>query len=81
MTELELYKFVKENDCEYHWEDYDVILFVNFYLLDEFTKLLGYNMLDEEGIKCNLKQGYVAIWMFSICESFDIVLENIFEKE
>ena len=81
MTELELYKFINDNDIEYHWHEDDVILFVNFYLLNDFTKLLGYNMLDEEGIICHLKESYIAIWMFSICEHFDIVLGNIFKKE
>ena len=81
MTELELYKFVVENNLEYHWHDEDVILFINFYLLDDFTKLLGFSILDEEGIICHLKEGYICIWMFSICENFDIELKNIFKKD
>lgn len=81
MTELELYKFVVNNKLEYHWVDNDVILFINFNILDDFTKLLGYGMFDEDGIACILKDTYICIWMFSICENSDIVLENIFKKD
>ncbi len=81
MTELELYKFINDNEIEYHWHDEDVIIFINFYLLDEFAKLLGYGMFDEEGITCVLKDKYICIWMYSICENSDIELINIFKKD
>ncbi len=79
--ELELYKFVSKNKLEYHWHNDDVVLIVNFYHLEEFNKLLGHEISDEDGITCTFKDGYICFMMNDICEYFGIDINNIFEKE
>jgi len=83
MTELELYKFIEEYSIEWHWlnGDTDVILFVNNCLLPHWNRLLGTHILDDEGIICRMKDGYMCFEMNEICENFGIEMENIFKKD
>lgn len=86
MTELELYKFINDNGIEYHYYNcYDknkkIMMFVNIYDIDEFNKLLGKRIMEEEGINCVMKYGYFCFEMIEICEYFDIVPENVFTKK
>ena len=62
-------------------DDQDVILFVDHRLMEEFGKLLGTSIVDEEGLLCRMKETYCCLEMKHICEYFDIELEEIFEKE
>lgn len=88
MTELELYKFVNDNDIEYHYyKDYinsfmspkeRIIMFVNIRDIEAFNKLLGKNIMEDEGIECNMKSGYFCFEMMEICEYFAIVPKNVF---
>lgn len=80
MTELQLYKFIKEHDIEYHKFGDDIVLFVNYYLLEEFSKLLGTSILDEEGIKCTMKEKYICFDMKYICDYHGIDMENVFDE-
>ena len=85
MKAIDLYKFVHENKCE--WNDCrnnnepEVILFVDFYLLKDFAKLLGNNFLDEGGQDCAMKQYCLCFEMDYICEYFGIELEEIFSTK
>lgn len=81
MKALDLYKFVTNNNIEYHWWDGDVMLFVSNYLIDEWCKLLGEGIFDEEGIKCTMKSGYFCFEMQDICDYHDIDINEIFEAE
>lgn len=83
MKALDLYKFVNENNIEYHWIEggKDVILFVSNQYLQEWNKLLGCHILDEEGIECTMKDGYLCFKMKDICEHFDTELSDIFKNE
>ena len=82
MTELNLYKFITETNCEYHNYDNngtpDIILFVNMHFIERFNKLLGSGILDEGGIECVMKDGYICFRMKDICEYFDIEMKNVF---
>jgi hypothetical protein len=49
--------------------------------MKEFNKLLGANILDEEGIECRMKEGYFCFYMKDILDFFGIELENVFKKE
>lgn len=84
MTELQLYRWIKQTSTEWHWRDnegrQDVIIFISFYDLKEFNDLIGSHITDEEGIECRLKGGYLAVWMQEICDYHDIQMENVFEK-
>jgi len=85
MKILDLYIFCEENNLEYSWLDrdgkQDVLLFVNNYCIDEFNKLLGSSILDEDGIKCVMKYGYFCFWMTDICEYFGIETKDVFRYE
>lgn len=81
MKTLDLYKFVFKNNIEYHWHDGDVILMINNYLLNEWNKLLGVGITDEEGLSCVMKDGYFCFHMKEICEYFDIEMNEVFEEE
>ena len=86
MTELQLYKFITDNNLEWNaYQDYvedieKVLLFVPFWLVDEFSKLLGASIFDDEGLECVMKDGYFCFHMIHICEYFGIEIENVFKK-
>jgi hypothetical protein len=81
MTELQLYKFISDNEIEWHWNEndakQDVILFVNTYHIDDFLELIR-SATDDEGIECRLKDGYLCFWIRDICEYYDVEMENVF---
>ena len=79
MTTLDLYKFITSKQIEYHSDEDDIIIFVNLYDLQEWNDLLGTRILDEDGIECVLKFGYVCFELKHICEYFDIELTEVFE--
>lgn len=78
MKELDLYKFVHENDIEYHWHGEDVIMFVNCGDIKEFNKLISGSIYDDSGIECNMRDGYFCFQMEQICSYFGIELITIF---
>lgn len=85
MTAIELYKFVKENEIEWHWRDnngeLDVILFPSIYHIEEFNKILAPSHFDDGGIKCRMMHGYFCFWMRNICEYYGIKMEDVFEEK
>jgi len=83
VTELELFKFIVEKKIESHYSNdgKEIYSFIDYDDLSDFNKLLGIHILDEEGIKCTMKDGYVAFEMIAICEWFNIEPNNVFEKE
>ena len=55
MTELQLYKYITENNIEWHryennGED-DVLIFPYFYQIEDFRKIISGCVFDEEGIE------------------------------
>ena len=88
MTELDLYKFIKEKECEWRWNEDDGIhltLFVSHWDLREFCDMLGYDAFDDGGLSCEtrlLYDGSVALSPFEVvCEFFGIDAEKVFPKE
>ena len=81
MNTLDLYKFVSKNDIEYNYshDKEEVYLFVNYYLLSEFNQLLGYHITSEDILRCVMKSGYIGFEMSTICEYFEIELNDVFE--
>lgn len=81
MTELDLYKFITNNNIEYDVDDScDVVtIFIPFYLLEEFNELLKPNYYDEGGIDCVLSYGYCNIEINDICDYFEIDINNVFK--
>lgn len=82
MTELELYKFLNEDDGvqQYNWEGDEFLVWIKFWVLEDFTKMIGYNYLSEGGMDCNLQDYCACIDIVDICEYYDIDLENILKK-
>ena len=56
-----------------------VILFINDSDLSAWNELLGSHILDDEGLQCRMKDGYLCFMMKDICEHFDIELSEVFE--
>ena len=86
MTELELYKFLNDNNIEHHWEksvnnEDEFLVWIPFLLLDEFTELIGTNYLSEGGTDVNLQKDCVCLDIVDIAEYHEIELENILKKE
>lgn len=87
MTELDLYKWVKEWEPEWRWDTNsdtkkaDVIIWVSIYSIESFYKLFDYQDFDEGGIEARLVDRSIAIWASDICEPSDIEIEKIFPKE
>lgn len=83
MTGLELYKFISDNKIEWHRLNNngaeDVVILPSFSQMDAFSQILSPCMFDDEGIQCNLKHGYLAIWMRDICEYYGIEMNNVFK--
>ena len=88
MKAVDLYRFIVEHDIEWHYynaddvcgDRKDVVLFINFGDLSDFTNLLSETIFDDGRISCVLKNGYVAIDNLSnICEHYDIELTDVFK--
>lgn len=80
MTELQLYKFVKNNQLEYNHVDGDVILFVDFDSLKEFGELVK-SFVSDGGLDVTLKQDYVGVHMSDLCDYYGVDLLAVFEKD
>lgn len=82
MTELELYKFIKDNEIEIDWRlEKHLYIWIPFYHLEKFTKLLGYDNFFEGGEEVLLQYDCVCVDILDICERFNIEPTNILPKE
>ena len=81
---IEFYKYIKENNVEWHWFDnngvQDVIILPYTFQLEDFMELLSETDFDDEGVKCVLKSGYVAIRLGELFENKGIELSDVFPK-
>jgi uncharacterized lipoprotein YehR (DUF1307 family) len=84
MTELQLYKYINDNNIEYHYEDNngeeDVLIFPRYYEMEELTKMIG-SSLEDGKMKAILRDTYLCVWMKDICEVHGIEMSNVFKKE
>lgn len=85
MTVLDLYKFVTNNELEWHEHKNDegrddVLLFIPHQDIRDIADLLGNGIFDEAGIQCHWKGHYICVWMEPVCEYFGIDLWEVFEK-
>ena len=84
MTELDLYKFLNDEDNgvqQYNWVGEEFLVWISLWYLEDFTKMVGYNYLSDGGLTCNLQSDCACIDIVDICEYYDINLENILKKE
>ena len=80
-----LKQFIKEHEIEYHQAqnddgEEDVILFVRYSALDDWANVLGSYLLDEGGLPCIMKDGYICYWMNSILDSWGIEMPKFLKK-
>lgn len=83
---VKFYKFIKTNSIEWHWfendEGYqDVVILPYIFQLEDFMGLLSETDFDDEGVKCVLKSGYVAIRLGELFENKGIELSDVFPKD
>ena len=87
MKAIEFYKYIHENNIEYHWtynietNERDVLFFPYYWQIEDLSKLLTAVDLDEDGIGCVMKDRYFAFWASDIIEPYDILLTDIFGKD
>ena len=81
MTELRLYRFIKDYSVEYHWHGEEVFMFVNYPDIENLVELLDSSIFDDEGLDCTMKEGYFCYEMVHICEYYGIHPGNIFNKD
>jgi len=88
MTELELYKFINDRECEWYWDyHYDgvhLVLFISSYDLKDFCKMLG-NDIFIDGLPCEqrlLSDGSVGLTPFEdICDYYGIDAKKVFSRK
>lgn len=79
MTELQLYKFIHNNSLEIDWRGKELVVWIPFYHLDEFTKM--FNCSAEEQIMVNLQDGNIAMDIVDLCDWYGIEPQNIYPME
>lgn len=79
MNTVEFKNFIESNGIEYNSTDTDgIILFIPFFHLEEFSKLLGHTYLSDNQLSCVLKEGYIGIKINDFCPYFNIYPEDVF---
>ena len=79
MTELQLYKFIKESGSEVEWRGEELVVWVDLLSVNELTDLIG-DYLHDGGIYVNLQLNRIAFDIVPICEYNEIEPENILKK-
>jgi hypothetical protein len=78
LSELDLYKFCKDKELD--WRGETLIVWVGFWDIGDFAKLIGYGYLSEGGMDACLLDDGIAIELNDLCEHFGIDPENILKK-
>lgn len=81
MTELDLYKFIKNNKIERHEYEWDIIWFISFWLLEEFCSMVWYSTFDEWWYEVRLKDDCIALSFNDMCDYHWIEIKNVFKSE
>jgi hypothetical protein len=85
MTAIELYRYIHENNIEWHRYEHegemDILICPYWWHIEDFCKLLGASDFEDAGVECHIKDNYFAIWMSGICDHHDIDIDEVFGKE
>ena len=83
MTELDLYKFIRDNEVEVDWRgEEELIAWIHPSDIKDLVELIDRCDADDGGIECTLQNGgYIVLNLFDICVEEDINPENILPKE
>lgn len=79
MTELDLYKFCEDKEMD--WRGDQLIIWLYFSELADWTELVGHEHFDEGGMEVNLKSNCIAFDLCEVCEDWEIDPERILKKE
>jgi len=84
MEAIDLYKYINDNNIEWHYQDNDgtedVIIFPYAFQVEDFNKLIK-DQVGDGGIECRMMGGYFAFWMNDICEYYGIELSKVFDPK
>lgn len=80
MTELQLYKFCEDKQLDWRNNNTELILWILFWQLEDFTKMIGYNYLSEGDVEVTLLDDCIALDIVDLCDYFGIEPENIMKK-
>ncbi|ERK31786.1 amino acid/peptide transporter [Clostridium intestinale URNW] len=78
MEENKLLEFCKDKEID--WRSDELVIWIHYYDLDDFTEIMGFDYMSEGGIKVDLQYSQVAINLVPICEYLGIEPTDILEK-
>lgn len=87
MKAIEFYKFISENEIEFHWyenpktKQQDVMIYPCYHHLEDLAKLLNYTCLDITMITFVMKVNYCATWASQLLDPHGITLNEIFGED
>lgn len=75
-------KFCKEQDLDWRKGIFkeELVIWIYFWNLDDFTELMGDSYFSDGGVEANLQHKQVAFDLVPICQYFDIEPTDILEK-
>jgi hypothetical protein len=83
MTTAKFQNFIQGHFIEYHWnhDKSDVYICLDFDKVQTFYELLSKCIFDDEGVECQMKNGYFVFSMTDICEYYGLNINEIFTKQ
>jgi hypothetical protein len=78
---LKIYKAFKDIEMHYHNDNKQLLVFPSFSELKDCMSVFPSITFDDEGIECNIKDGYVCFDLAPILERYDIDVTEIFPPE
>lgn len=81
MAELDLFRFLKENEIEISWSGEMLLAWIIHWNLDDFTKMIT-GALGDGGIDCRLQdRGTICVDIVPLCDYYGIDPERILPNQ
>lgn len=77
LSNYKILKFIER--CEHRVETEEIIVWIPFYKLDEFTNLIGHCYFAEGGEEVNLQENCIALDIVPMMELFEFYYEDLKE--
>lgn len=80
---IKLLDFLDNTAMEIHIEkNGQVLVFMYFFNIDDFTELFGYNYFCEGGVECTLGEDYIVVDLQDFLEDEDLeIIRNRYKEE
>ncbi len=76
--DLQVYRIIKFFEkCETRAEKEEIIVWIPFHKLKEYTELIGYDYFSEEGEDVNLRDSCIAFDIVPVMEYFEVYYEDL----